>query len=68
MFFENALSFLFPKKCILCRKYGEIICDKCIKRIEKYENIKFVNFKNKNLNSLIYFFKYEKLIRRLILT
>lgn len=67
MFFENVLSFLFPNKCILCKKYGEVICDNCIKRIEKYEHTEIINFKNKNLNSLIYFFKYEKLIRRLIL-
>jgi ComF family protein len=64
---ENALSFLFPKKCIMCKKYGEIICDNCIRRIEKYERVQIIKFQNKNLNSLIYFFKYEKLIRKLML-
>lgn len=67
MFFEKALSFLFPKKCILCQKYGEVICDKCIKRVEKYETIKVIKWRNKKLDYLIYFFKYEKIIRKLIL-
>lgn len=67
MFFDNVLSFLFPQKCIFCKKYGEVICDKCIKRVEKYETIKVIKYKNKNLDYLIYFFKYEKIIRKLIL-
>lgn len=67
MFFENVLSFLFPSKCIFCKKYGEVICHKCIKRLEKYETIKVIKLKNKNLDYLIYFFKYEKIIRKLIL-
>ncbi len=67
MFFEKVLSFLFPKKCIFCKKYGEVICDKCIKRVEKYETIKVIKLRNKKLDYLIYFFKYEKIIRKLIL-
>lgn len=67
MFFDNALSFLFPKKCIFCKKYGDIICLDCFKRIEKYEKVNIVCLKNKSLDFLIYFFKYEKLIRKLIL-
>lgn len=68
MYLKDALSFLFPKKCILCKeKYGEVICDTCTKRIQKYQNIQFIKLKNKNLDFLIYFFKYEKIIRRIIL-
>ena len=68
MNFEFVLSFLFPKKCVLCKeKYGDVICKKCFRRIKKYEKAQIVKFKNKNLDFLIYFFKYEKLIRRLML-
>ena len=68
MYFKFVLSFLFPKKCVLCKeKYGDVICKKCFRRIKKYEKAQIVKFKNKNLDFLIYFFKYEKLIRRLML-
>ena len=56
------VSILFPPKCIFCGKYGENICDICIKRLEKLKKTTIVKFKNKNLDLLIYFFKYEKLI------
>lgn len=67
MFLYNVPKFLFPPKCIFCGKYGENLCDICIKRIEKLEKMKVVKFQNKNLDFLIYFFKYEKLIRKLVL-
>ena len=68
MTFDKALNFLFPSKCRICYKKGNFeVCENCIKRIRRYENIKIINFKNRNLDSLIYFFKYEDYIRKLIL-
>ena len=68
MILDNALSFLFPHKCRICFRRGNFeVCEKCIKRIRQYENINIITFKNKNLDSLIYFFKYEDCVRKLIL-
>lgn len=68
MCFKFVLSFLFPKKCVLCKEnYGEVICQKCFRRLKKYEKVQVIKFKKKNLDFLIYFFKYEKLIRKLML-
>ncbi len=67
MFLYDVPKFLFPPKCIFCGKYGENLCDTCIKRIEKLEKLQIIKFQNKNLDFLIYFFKYEKLIRKLVL-
>jgi len=64
--FSKALSFLFPEKCTFCGKYGDKICDNCIRIIEKYEVIGIEKL-GKDLDFLIYFFKYEKIIRELIL-
>lgn len=64
--FNNALSFLFPEKCIFCMKYGDKICDNCIRIIEKHEDVSIEKI-GKDLDFLIYFFKYEKIIRELIL-
>lgn len=68
MKFKDVPNFLFTKKCIFCGKYGDAICDICIRRIEKYQNVKIIKYKKKNVDLLIYFFKYEKLIRKLILS
>lgn len=64
-FFTN---FLFPKKCEICGKRNvEYICDKCFNRLKRYERFSVIDFRNNNLSQLIYFFKYEKIIRKLIL-
>lgn len=68
MLLEKALIFVFSRKCFLCGKRNEeSICKKCFDRLNKLQKCKKIDFENKNLNSLIYFFKYEKIIRRLIL-
>ena len=68
MLLEKALIFLFARKCFLCGKRNEeSICEKCFNRIDKLQKMKVIEVENKNLNLLIYFFKYEKIIRRLIL-
>ena len=60
MTFDKALNFLFPNKCRICFKKGNYeICENCIKRIRHYEDINITYFNNRNLDSLIYFFRYE---------
>lgn len=34
----SILDFVFPKKCINCRKFGEFICDNCFSKIKFNEN------------------------------
>lgn len=68
MLFKKALIFLFSKKCLLCGKRNEDwLCKNCEMRIKKLEKFKIIKFQDRNLDELIYFFKYEKIIRRLIL-
>lgn len=68
MTFYKALNFLFPSKCKICYKKGNFeICENCEKRIRRFEKMQIINFKNRNLDSLIYSFKYEGYIRKLIL-
>ena len=68
MTFEKALNFLFPQKCGICFRRGNFeVCESCIRKIRTHENINIINFKNKNLDILVYFFRYEGYIRRLIL-
>ena len=68
MTFDKALNFLFPNKCRICFKKGNYeICENCIKRIRHYEDINITYFNNRNLDSLIYFFRYEGYIRKLVL-
>ena len=31
------LDFLFPKKCVSCKKYGSYLCDMCFSSIEPFE-------------------------------
>ena len=31
----NFLDFIFPEKCLYCKRYGKYICDKCYKKIDK---------------------------------
>ena len=68
MILDRALNFLFPSKCRICQRRGKFeVCENCIRRIEKFEDIHILNFKNQNLDTLIYFFRYKGYIRRLIL-
>ena len=68
MTFDKSLNFLFPRKCRICFKRGNFeICENCIKRIRKYEELCILKFKNRNLDGLIYFFIYKSYIRDLIL-
>ena len=68
MTFYKALNFLFPQKCQICFKKGNFeICENCIKRIRRFEDVHICKFQNMNLDKLIYFFRYEGYIRKLIL-
>lgn len=64
------LNLIYPPKCGICGKLNEdFLCIKCYKKLEN--DMKFNVEKNKNLNKQfdehIYMFKYEGLIRGLII-
>ena len=64
------MDLIYPPKCGICGKLNEnFLCNKCYKMLEN--DAKFSIEKNRNIESEfdehIYMFKYEGLIRRLIL-
>ena len=71
---DFVLNFLFPPVCGIC---GEInkdwICDKCKKRIKRYESFNYIKLEEKNIECKIYYdeifycFEYKNLIRKLLL-
>ena len=66
---NRALNFLFPPYCKICGKQGDFeICENCIKRIKRLEKYQHLKLENRSLDELIYFFKYENDIRKMILS
>ena len=70
MIFENILNLIYPPKCGICGKLNEtFLCDKCYKILEndaKFSIEKFEKLENE-FDEHIYMFKYEGVIRRIIL-
>lgn len=65
---EFVLDFLFPPTCSVCGKLDKNwLCENCKKRIERLEKSELVDIENKKYEKLLYIFKYESLIRKLIL-
>lgn len=68
MAFYRALNFLFPPYCRICEKHtGEELCTNCYLRLKRFEELHIVKFENRNLDELIYLFRYKEYIRKLIL-
>lgn len=65
---EFVLDFLFPPACVVCGKIDKNwLCPKCQVRVERLEKSFQVDIQNKKYEKLLYIFKYESLIRKLIL-
>lgn len=65
---EFVLNFLFPPACVVCGKIDKNwLCSKCKKRVERLEKSCEVEIQNKKYEKLLYIFKYESLIRKLVL-
>lgn len=63
---------IYPQTCGICGKiYPKPLCNKCEIKLKKENNLNIINSKeeleDKNFNELIYIFKYEGQIRKLIL-
>ena len=66
-------NFIFPPQCIICgTKNKNYICDRCDKIIKKYESNQFLpefedNNKCRSYDKLYYLFRYEKMIRKIMI-
>lgn len=69
-FYDNILDLIYPPVCGICGKLNQnYLCKKCQKILENQS--KFIIDKNQdfnqNFNKHLYIFKYEGIIRRMIL-
>jgi len=65
---DFVLNFLFPSACSVCGKIDKNwLCSNCQKRVERLEKSCLLEIENKKYEKLLYLFKYESLIRKLIL-
>ena len=71
--FEKAIEYIFLPSCGVCGKLKEgYLCKKCVKELEKYvinEKSSLRNFNIKRSNDIekMHIFKYDEIIRKLIL-
>lgn len=66
--FEFVLNFLFPPACSVCGKMDpNWLCPNCQRRVERLEKSCVVEMENKKYEKLLYLFRYESLVRKLIL-
>jgi len=62
----NILDFIFPKKCLECKKPGCYLCEDCLNKIlSPYYNQNVL--KNSEIKNLVCLFPYKGVIRRAIL-
>lgn len=67
--FEFVLNFLFPPACSVCGKIDKNwLCPNCQRRVERLEKSCKLDIENKKYEKLLYLFKYESLVRKLILS
>ena len=68
------INFLYPPTCIICGKSANYyICEKCNKKIKKYEEYHYLsrdednNYPIRHYDELIYILRYEKIIRKIMI-
>lgn len=70
---SKVLNIFFPQKCPACGKIGTVLCEDCEKIIKKYQiNLlkeEIINIeKNEKIKvKMLYIFKYEGIIRKLLI-
>lgn len=66
--FNYLLNLIYPNVCGICSEINaDSLCKKCKIKIKKMEITKIDKYTNKNFREHIYIFKYEKLIRDLLI-
>ena len=66
----NALNIFFPQKCPICGKIGTVLCEECENLINKYQLLEkgMNSYNNKKVKvNILYGFKYEGIIRKLLI-
>ena len=65
---EILFNFLFPPACSVCGKIDKNwLCSKCESRVQRLEKSKLINIEDRKYEKMLYIFKYESLVRKLIL-
>lgn len=65
---EKILNLIYPPNCVICGKNNkEYLCNKCEKIVSRYVLNKTKKYLTKYFDSHIYIFKYEGIIRELII-
>jgi len=62
------LDFLFPKRCLGCKKEGKYLCDLCLSKVRKARPTYLGPKIESNLNGLVSVFRYEGVVKKAILT
>ena len=67
--YKIMIDLLYPHNCVMCGKQAneEYLCTNCENILEQEALYKIENYKNKYFEKHIYIFKYEKIIRKLII-
>ncbi len=63
-FFDVFLNFLFPSKCVICGKIGDILCNECFSKIKHYPQQK-IN-PPLNVDLMIVCGYYDGILKKLI--
>lgn len=65
---EKILDFIFPEVCGVCEDIcKEGLCTKCRLELQKYKVEQNININNKYFDELLYLYRYEGLIRNMII-
>ncbi|MCF0124651.1 MAG: ComF family protein [Clostridia bacterium] len=65
---ENILNLIYPPKCGICGKLNQnYLCKKCQKKLETQAKFEIQEIKNNFFQKHLYIFKYEGMIRKIIL-
>lgn len=69
LLYESIINILYPPKCVICGKQGkeDYLCEKCENILVQEQCCKIEYKKNKNYKLHAYVFKYENIIRKLII-
>lgn len=63
-FFDVFLNFIFPSKCVICDKIGDILCNECFSKIKHYPQQK-IN-PPQNVDLMVVCGYYDGILKKLI--
>ena len=63
-FFDIFLNLIFPPKCVICKKIGDVLCENCFSKIKHFPQQK-IN-PPKNINLMVVCGYYDGILKKLI--